>query len=136
MWVNPRPVLTIERGYGARLGNCYYGSTYTITALHPLSAEDIGNIRKADLIGHGQEFYISGQLIGEKLIPVPATLEWKSMRDVAPSGMDSVEAKIYDDATGALIPGVATNQYTKKPLDPMDMPYYVYVTEDRVDSSD
>lgn len=136
MWVNPRPVLTIERGAGVNLGNCYYGSSYTLTTLHPLSLEDIDNIRKAGLIGYGQTFYTRGQLIGEKLVPVPATLDWKSTRDVTPSGMDSVEAKIYDDATGVHIPGVATNQYTKEPLKPMDMPYYVYVTEDRVDSSD
>lgn len=137
MWANPRPVLVIERGSGAQLGNCYYGSSYTITALHPLDMEDIKKIRDAGLIGYGQEFYVRGQLVDQKLVAVPPSLDWKTSGDVVPSGKDIVEARVYDDATGALLPDIkAVNEYTKEPLKPMEMPYYVYVTEDRVDSSD
>ncbi len=137
MWSNPRPVLTIERGAGAQLGNCYYGSSFTLTSTRPLDMEDIKKIRDTGLIGHGQEFYIRGQLIDNKLVPVPPSLDWKTSGDVAPSGREMIEARVYDDATGALLPDVlAVNEYTKEPLKPMEMSYYVYVTEDRVDSSD
>lgn len=136
MWKNPRPLLTIERTGGAELGNCYHGCFYRITTTRPLSVEDIDALRGIGFIGRGQEFYIRGQIIDELPTPVPATLNWKSEGEVRPSGMDVVEASIIDANTGDVIPGVAIHALTKEPLKPMEMPHYIYLVEDRVDSGD
>ncbi len=138
IWRNPRPVLTIVHESGRKISNCYYGSVYRITSVRPLSMEDIFKIRGTGFIGGGQHFSVLGQVVpGEKkmLVPVPAKLDWQS--DVSESGSDLVEAIMIDAVTGNVIPDVVpTNQYTKEPLKPLEMSYYVYLTEDRVDSGD
>lgn len=140
LWSNPRPVLTVERGGGGQLGNCYYGSSYRITTLHALDLEEINAIRDAGFIGGGQEFYIRGQEVNGQLVPVPAKMtweDWEKRRDITPSGVDKVGPTVRDRCTGKILDEQAVNAYTKEPItDMVSMPYFVYITEDRVDSSD
>lgn len=136
IWINPRPLLTIEHAGGGLLGNCYHGRTYRITSTRVLDAEGIKAIRATGMIGGGQEFYIRGQEIDGQLVPVPAKLEWHQVKDVKPSGIDSVKPSVRDRRTGKILDEPAIHRYTGEPSANQDEPFYVYVTEDRVDSSD
>ena len=135
VWKNPRPLLAVEHTAGSKLGNCYYGTYYTITSLHPLDTEQISLLRAAGFIGFGQTFSIMGQLVDSKLVDIPQKLDWKIRAGVKPSGQDTIKA-VNVDAAGNVLPGIALNEYTGKPVRSISAPYYQYVTEDRVDSSD
>lgn len=137
VWSNPRPTLTIENGGGRQLGNCYSASTYLITALRPLDSEQIMALRKAGVLGYGQEFYVRGQEVDGRLVPVAATLDWKTRGDVKPSGIDKITPRVRDRITGKWLEEQPVNAYTGEPItNERDAPFYVYVVEDRVDSSD
>lgn len=136
LWSNPRAELTVESGGGRELGNCYSASTYVVTALHPLDAEQINALRNAGFLGYGQEFHIRGQQVDGQMAPVPAKLDWQTRPKIKPSGMDKVAARVRDRATGNWLDEPPVNQYTGQPTPDQDMPYFVYVVESRVDSSD
>jgi hypothetical protein len=135
MWANPRPVLTVEHGTGRQLGNCYSGMTYVITSTFAFDQEEIKALRKAGVIGYGQEFYILGQEIDGRLVPVPAKLDWEARRDTTPSGIDKVKPRVREN--GKWLDEQPRNAYTGEPIaNEHDAPFYVYVVEDRVDSGD
>lgn len=138
-WINPRPVLTIEHGGGAALGNCYNGSTYVITCTHALDQEEIKAIRAAGFIGYGQEFHIRGQHVDGRLVPVPLKLTWeqyKERAEITPSGVDrGIPPVVKDRRTGKLLDEPPTNWKGDPVTGTMDYRYYIYITEDRVDSS-
>lgn len=136
-WSNPRPTLTVEHGSGRQLGNCYSSSDYIVTATHALSADEINALRAAGFLGYGQEFYVRGQEVEGRLVPVPAKLDWQTRRDVKPSGVDKIKPRVYDRVTGKLLDEQPVNAYTGKPVTTEhDAPFFVYVVESRVDSSD
>lgn len=132
---NPRPVLTVARAGGGQLGNYYQGTKYHITSIRPLDLSQIKAIRESGVIGSGQEFYVWGQLVDGRLVPIPEKLDWKGRMTVMPSGTDLVECVAVDDL-GVDQPGPAINPYSKEPYQPIKESYYTYVIEDRVDSSD
>lgn len=136
VYLNRRPVLTVEHGGGGQLGNCYHGSKYRITSLTPLDREAIIGIRAAGFIGGGQEFYILGQEVEGKLVPVPQKLDWNQRRDIKPTGVEKVNCSVRDRQTGKILDEPPINPYSGDLYSPINASYYVYVTEDRVDSSD
>jgi hypothetical protein len=136
-WSNDRPTLTVEHGSSRQLGNCYRAHTYVVTTTRVLDCEEIKALRNAGVLGCGQQFYIEGQQIDGKLVPVPAKLDWESRRDVRPSGIDKIAPRVRCRQTGAWLNEQPVNAYTGKPItDEHDAPFYVYVVEDRVDSGD
>jgi hypothetical protein len=137
IWSNDRAALTIQNGSGRQLGNCYSASDYIVTTTQPLDQEQIAALRDAGFLGYGQEFYIRGQQIEGKLVPVPAKLTWETRRDVKPSGIDKVPPRVYDRQTGEQLNEQPVNQYTGNPItNEHPYPFFVYVVESRVDSSD
>lgn len=135
-WKNKRPILTVELTGGSKLGNCYYSTTYKITSTRPLSVKQIIAFRDAGMLGYGQEFSIHGQLVNDSFVPVAASLDWKELTRVSPSGRDTIEAIVIDTLTGNVVDTPALNEYTGKPVHPIEAPYFQYVVEDRVDSGD
>lgn len=138
VWSNPRPTLTVENGGGRQLGNCYSASTYIITTIHALDLEEIKALRAAGFLGYGQEFYISGQEIDGRLVPVPAgPCDWQTRSEVKPSGVDKIKPRVRCRQTGKWLDEQPVNAYTGQPItNEHDAPFFVYVVEDRVDSSD
>ena len=150
VWSNDRPQLTVTNKGGRNLGRCYNASFYEVTSNRPLSMEDLYRIRECGFLGYGQEF-ICSQVIGDTEARVPERFnpgkyvvgyrgdedeKFPKSDTVKPSGMDKVPARMFHRRTGELIPGEARNRYTGEALEPMEMPYYVYRCESRVDSSD
>lgn len=136
MWKNQRPILAVEFDSGAKLGNCYHSTTYKITSTRPLSVEQITLLRDAGMIGYGQSFSIQGQLVSESFVAVPASMDWKEAARVTPSGKDVINAIVIDTLTGKVIDTPALNEYTGKPVGPIEAPYFQYVVVDLVDSGD
>lgn len=108
-----RPQLTIEVTGGRNLGRCYNATYYRVTSLSKLTRERIDALRKAGFLGYGQEFSITSKCDGTEL----------------PAGID--EEQPLDESGNPRI-----NHYTKQPCSPVRQPYFIYNTEDRVDSSD
>jgi hypothetical protein len=112
---NTRPELTVERTGGKNLGRCYNATYVTVTSLKKLSKEILQDMRTMGLlVGYGQEFRIHSQCDG----------------DEEPAGHDSIPC--VDDETGE----PAMNPYSGKPYQPIEVPYYQYKVEHRVDSGD
>ncbi len=88
--------------------------TYKVTSLVELDREDLLKLRGLGFLGYGQEFYIRSQESGE----------------------DEVETSEVDRYTGKIIATPGINPYSKQPYTPRKIPYYVYVVESIVDSSD
>ncbi len=127
--LGPKPQLTIEKAGSKNLGRCYNSSTYKVTSLQALSIEDLVLIRKAGFLGSGQEFmcrYVSNT--GTK-VPVPAKLDYMSVKDVVPTGCDMVRGtEVEEDTWMILGPSKCEHMY--------EVNYFVYECESRVDSSD
>lgn len=137
VWSNPRPIVTVEHGGGGQLGNCYYSSGFRITSTRPLDVEAIKGLRAAGFLGYGQEFYIRGQLVDGTLVPVAPKLDWQTSPKVKPTGVDQIAATVCDRATGKVLDEPPVNEYTGEPITKtVDGPFFVYVVENRVDSSD
>jgi hypothetical protein len=137
VWSNPRPALTIENGGGSQLGNCYYSSGFRITSTRPLDVEAIKGLRAAGFLGYGQEFYVRGQLVDGAHVAVPAKLDWQTSPKVPPSGVDQIAPTVRDRATGKVLDEPPVNEYTGEPITKtVEGRYFVYVVENRVDSSD
>lgn len=139
-WTNPRPVLTIEHAGGSQLGNCYYGSTYKITSTRALDCAEIQALRDAGFLGGGQEFYVRGQMLDGKLVPVPLEMtarDWQLRQNIPPTGRDEVGPTVVDRGTGKVLDEQAVNRYTGEPITKTQpYPFFVYLTENRTDSSD
>ena len=50
--------LTIEIVNSATLGRCYYGTTYLVTSVLPLTEDSVRGLRGVGFLGYGQEFYV------------------------------------------------------------------------------
>lgn len=136
-WHNHRPSLLVEHGTSAQLGSCYSSSTYIVTATNPLDAEQIAALRTVGILGYGQEFYIRGQQIDGQIVPVAKKLDWQERSKVKPSGVDAIAPKVRCRSTGKWLNEKPVNAYTGLPVtSTVDAPYFVYVVESRVDSSD
>lgn len=133
---NPRPLLTIESKGGKQLGRCYSSSLYEVTSLHPLSQEDLRRLRESGFLGYGQEFSCAQVIDKDTKVAVPGTLDWRTSKDVKPSGTDMVPCQMYDRHSGEHIPGEAKNPYSGEPYAPNEQAYYVYACESRCDSGD
>lgn len=137
VWRNPRPELVVECGGGGRLGNCYSNAIYRVTVLRPLDVTELTALRNAGFLGHGQEFFIHGQQVDGRLVPVAPELTWETRRDVKPSGIDQLSPVVVDRATGKVLDETPIHEYTGQVItETIDAPFYVYVVESRVDSSD
>ena len=128
IWRNPRPTLIIEHTGGRKLGRCYHESTCKVTSTSPLGPEAMEALRKARLVGIGQEFSAYQVLEDGRQVPI---------RDVQdPSGGDDVEAIEVEEATGQPTGRPAVNAYNGNPYPLHKFPYYVYECVTRVDSGD
>lgn len=133
--MSPRPVLAIEAAGGASLGNCYSSMTYRITSQHPLPADKIAALRDLGLLGYGQE-YCARYQHADGLVALPTVDKYGAMQaHVAPSGVDVVQGREFDES-GRFVRSPGINPYSHKEYEPVEMPYYVYAVERRVDSSD
>jgi hypothetical protein len=145
LWESPRPILTVERDGGGKLGNCYYNTVFRITTTRALDVEEIQALRIAGFLGGGQEFYIRGQLMeGGWLVPVPQRWphkddwrKWEARQNHPPSGTDTVHPTVRDSRTGERLDEQPIHEITGQPItNTHDFPYFVYLVEERVDSSD
>jgi hypothetical protein len=96
--------------------------------------EKINLLRQAGFLPDGQIFgaeYINST--GAKS-SVPDKIDWTYKVD--PTGKDLVQCVEEDEATCKVIRSPAINRYSHQEEKPMEMPYYVYEVEARVDSSD
>ena len=115
IYKNDRPDLTVKRTGGANLGRCYNATYVTVTSLKRLDKETLQEMRHMGLlVGYGQEFRIHSQCDGKE----------------EPAGFDTVPC--IDEETGE----PAVNKYSGKPYEPIEIPYYQYKVEHRVDSGD
>lgn len=144
-WEQVRPILSIEHAGGGKLGNCYYGSSYKITSSVALDQEEINSLRANGFLGGGQEFYIRGQLMeGGKLESVPKRWphkddwhQWEVRQKHPPSGVDNVPPTVRDARTKERLEIVPVNRYSGEPITSTHpFPYFEYLVESRVDSSD
>jgi|SRR5579863_3834741 len=133
---NPRPVLAIVGAGGANLGNCYNASYYDVTSLRPLDAKTIQALHDAGFLGYGQEFMFHQVGPNGERTRVPAELDWRTSKDVVPTGVEKVPCTMCERGTGKVIEGVAINPYSGKPYEPSEQAFYTYRCESRVDSSD
>lgn len=133
-YINPRPTLTIEFVGEKYISRCYSSRAWRVTSRSPLSSKEIMMLRTAGFLGSGQEFtYHQLTSLGTKS-NLPSEIQWPLK--VEPTGSDRVECSEVDEATGKIIRSPSYNPYTGRLDEAVDMPYYVYVCEDRVDSSD
>lgn len=132
---NSRPLLEIQHAGEAMLGNCYSSTRYRITSLRPLSKENLEALRSVGVLGYGQEFFSYQQTVDGKLAPVPETLDWKTRKEIAPSGFDTVQCSEVDAVTNEILRTPSINPYSGEEDPPMERPFYVYLCEDRIDSS-
>jgi len=115
MWINPRASLTIVAKESRQLGRCYHGTTYEVSSTKEISPATLYQLFLLGFFGAGQEF------------KVVSSEEHK----------DSIAPCVVDLTTNKMIEGaVATNQYSGKPYEPMNMSYWVYQVERRTDSGD
>ncbi|NBT36359.1 MAG: hypothetical protein EBT03_12640 [Betaproteobacteria bacterium] len=127
IWRNPRPTLTVEPAGSRQLGRCYYESTYRVMSTSPLGPEVVEALRKARLVGIGQEFSAHQVLADGRKVAV---------RDVQdPSGEDEVEA-IEVDEGGKPTGRPAVNPYSGNPYPLHKFSFYVYECVTRCDSGD
>lgn len=133
---NPRPSLTVESTGGSRLGNCYSATYFRVTSLHALSMKNLRALREAGFLGYGQEFSARQITIENSRAPVPAELDWRSSKDVSPSGHDDVPCVEVDDRTGEVLRNPSINPYSGREDQPTKISYFVYECEDRCDSGD
>jgi len=128
-YLSPKNKLTIEGRGGRNLGRCYNASYFKVTSLHPLDMEDLTSLRNAGMFMSGQEFICRYVTHDGKKAPVPAKLDWMTVKDVVPTGSDEVGLTLVKEDTWEII-GPSKNKMTTS------IPYYVYDIECRVDSSD
>lgn len=134
IYVNPRPILTINVSGTKNLGRCYNSTTYKITSLRPLDYAAIKSLRNAGFLGYGQTYscyYLSNE--GKKveiLDPVDHKIR------LEPTGFDTIECSEVDNVSNKVIRVPSINPYSGKPDLPIQSPYYIYVCEDVIDSSD
>lgn len=133
---NVRPNLAIELVSSRSLGRCYNAAVYRITSARPLDSTAFRSLREAGFIGYGQEFTILHRKADGSVQPVPDRLDWRSVRDVEPTGFDNVPCVDIDDRTGEVVRNPSVNSYSGRERSPARVPYYVYECEDRIDSSD
>lgn len=133
---NPRPQLSIELAGGANLGRCYSATYYRVTSTRPLDAKTIRSLRDAGFLGYGQEFMFHQRLPDGNKARVPDELDWRTTKDVAPSGTEMIPCVEVDDRTGEPTGNPPVNPYSGKLYEPMEQSYFIYDCESRVDSSD
>lgn len=132
-YVSPKPSLTIEFVGEKYISRCYSSRTWRVTSLSPLSSKEIDALRNAGFLGVGQEFtYHQLTPTGGRATP-PTEIRWPLKVD--PTGHDRVECAEIDDESGKVIRCPSYNEYAGKLDEAINMPYYVYLCEDRVDSS-
>lgn len=117
-FINPRPLIAIERAGGKQLGRCYYMGTYKITSLSRLTSSAITKLWEAGLLGAGQTWQIASKCNGSE----------------EPAGFDLVEGTMMDDA-GNKLNEPPTNWFGE-PVKPSKYPYYEYITNYYCDSGD
>ena len=104
------PTLTIKIVSSAKLGTCYYSTTYRVTSKAVrLSAEKLAQLSRAGVLGQGQEFRVLSQCDGQEV----------------PNAYDKVACTVTEDG------GACQNPQHKW----FEVPYYSYDCERRVDSS-
>lgn len=119
VYKNSRPQLAIHLLYTRRDGNCCETTFYKIESYFRLSRDDINRIRAAYLIGGGQEWSVNSQHDG--------------LED--PTEYDMVKPVLIDN-NGNIITTQPKHPYTGEFMKPKEVPYYSYIIEDMVDSSD
>lgn len=129
-WRNPRSALVIESTGDGQLGNCYSSMTYKVTSRQPLTKDKLVALRELGFLGYGQEFFC--YLLTPSLRQL--TIAESGTQD--PSGHDIVPCSMIDRGNGKIIPGPAINPYSGLPYPDHQDPYYIYICESRVDSSD
>jgi hypothetical protein len=109
-----RPELAIKYLGEKNLGRCYNGFYYMVTSTRRVSEAQITGLRDLHFFTGGQQFGVNSQCDGKE----------------EPAGIDIV--KCVDEKTGE----PATSPYTGKLYPDREEPYYEYMIEVRVDSSD
>ena len=128
-FLNTRPLLLIEEGPGANLGNCYTSMSYKVTSRHPLTMDTLRTLREVGFLGYGQEF-VAYQLDADgKRHSVTGPQS-------TPTAYDEVQCVDYEDTPFQILTSPSINPYSGMPDKPLKMPYFVYVCISRVDSSD
>jgi len=113
VYINPRPLLQVEKTGAQGLGNCYRATYVKITSLKKISESKIKEMYSLGLLhGGGQEFYIHSQCDGKE----------------EATGHDEVFS--IDSETGER----AINKYSGEVNKALLYPYYEYNVEYRVDS--
>jgi hypothetical protein len=131
-----RPRLTITFKGTAQLGSCYEAAYYEVESWKALSMEDLTQLRKLGFISDGQEFRAT-QVIGSEHLAVPQSFKnYDESSKVPFSATRKVPCILRNRRTGETIHGVPVHELTRKPVEPVDMGYYVYRVESRVDSGD
>jgi hypothetical protein len=115
-----RPHLTIEITGGGSLGNCYSQTNWRVTSWNRISKEKLVSMNNIGLLGIGQEFYVSSQADGKE----PA------------AGHDETPCQVVDRRTGKVLDEPPINDYSGKPIEPIQCEFYVYDCESRCDSGD
>lgn len=115
-----RPDLAIEIDGSAKLGNCYYSTTYRITSRFKLTRWQIEALAAAGFLGCGQEFRILSQCDGTE----------------EAHGTDELQCVVYDNGKRTDEPPFNPYSRDGSQYPPITKPYYVYRAERRVDSSD
>jgi len=128
-YLNDRPELVVEciENYSDN-SRCYQRTSYRITSLNSLDNKKIRALREVGVIGYGQSC-----MIGHKNLDGKIEFHNESVLG-QPSGFDTVKCSVVVD--GKVVDEPPINQYTGSPLEPIQVPYYVYVVTNTVDSSD
>lgn len=124
-----RPELLVERGGGARLGNCYNATYFKVTSRRALSLADLQALQTIGVLDAGQEFYGRQVTADDDRVTVPPVLDWRTRSTVVASGFDTVPCVEVDAETGKVI-------RILEAFKPSRSPFFVYECECRVDSSD
>lgn len=117
VFMDVRPTLSVERAGGKNLGNCYNAHYYKVTSTERLDEKRLRALRAGGFLGYGQDFIIKSKCDGTE---PAADIEY----------LPCVEK----DENGKIVNYDPHNPYTGKPYAPSARPYFVYETEDRIDS--
>lgn len=136
VYKHDHPQLSIVSAGGRNLGRCYNEHYYRITSLTPLSAKHIRALRDAGFLGYGQGFSFVQRTDKAAARAVPAELDWRTSKDVEPSGHHEVPCSEVDDSTGQVLKCPSTNPYSGQEDKPTKIAYYIYDCVDTIDSGD
>jgi hypothetical protein len=136
IYKHDHPQLSIASAGGRNLGRCYNEHYYRIMSLSPLSGKRIRALREAGFLGYGQGFGFSQRKADGTKCAVPDDLDWRTQKDVEPTGHHEVPCSEVDDRTGEVIRVPSINPYSGQEDKPTQIAYYVYDCVDTIDSGD